>query len=229
MNISNKNNKTNHSSINTWLLLLLSVFISIMVFICPGCSIPGLPVNQAETESQETAAEQQDSDITGVADPGSQDTAEDTASEMETAEESIDSEEVSGEITINVYYSDATAEYLVGETRLIPEENKYVEAIFEMMKEPTDSDLIRLIPETTKINSIVVDDGLAKVDFSSNFVEDRFQSDVVDILLVFSVVNTLTEFEEINSVEFYIDGERLELIGMLDLADPQFRRTDLIK
>ena len=98
-----------------------------------------------------------------------------------------------------------------------------------MMKEPIDSSLVKLIPESTKINSITVKDSIAKVDLSKNFVDDRFVGDSTDILLVYSIVNTLTEFPEINSVEFYIDGTKLDVLGQLDLKGPLFKRSDLIK
>lgn len=143
----------------------------------------------------------------------------------------VEDEEVieSSELTINVYYADAMGEYLVGEARVISSENKYVDALNELMKLPIDSSLFQLIPDTTKINSIVVKDGLAKVDFSKSFVEDRFVSDTVDILLIYSIVNTLTEFPEVNSVSFYIDGEKLDILGEIDIKEPVFRRRDLIK
>ncbi|MBA7510544.1 hypothetical protein ES705_02529 [subsurface metagenome] len=143
----------------------------------------------------------------------------------------VEDEEVieSSELTINVYYADAMGEYLVGEARVISSENKYVDALNELTKLPIDSSLFQLIPDTTKINSIVVKDGLAKVDLSKDFVEDRFVSDTVDILLIYSIVNTLTEFPEVNSVSFYIDGEKLDILGEIDIKEPVFRRRDLIK
>ncbi len=47
-----------------------------------------------------------------------------------------------------------------------------------MMKEPVDSSLVKLIPETTKINGVIFQDGVVKVDLSKNFVDDRVSSDV---------------------------------------------------
>lgn len=143
----------------------------------------------------------------------------------------VEDEEVieSSELTINVYYADAMGEYLVGEARVISSENKYVDALNELMKLPIDSSLFQLIPDTTKINSIVVKDGLAKVDLSKDFVEDKITSDTEDNLLVYSIVNTLTEFPEVNSVSFYIDGEKLNDLGMIAIEEPVFRRNDLIK
>jgi len=135
----------------------------------------------------------------------------------------------SSELTINVYYADAMGEYLVGEARVISSENKYVDALNELIKLPIDSSLFQLIPDTTKINSIVVKDGLAKVDLSKDFVEDKITSDTEDNLLIYSIVNTLTEFPEVNSVSFYIDGEKLNDLGMIAIEEPVFRRSDLIK
>ena len=148
----------------------------------------------------------------------------------DTGEEAKDEEETKkGELTIYVYYSDAMGEYLVGEARVVSSENKYVNALNELMKLPVDSSLYRLVPESTKINSIIVEDGLAKVDLSQDFVNDKVTSDTEDNLLVYSIVNTLTEFPEVNSVSFYIDGEKLDTLGMLDISGYHYRRSDLIK
>jgi spore germination protein GerM len=147
-----------------------------------------------------------------------------TTSDASQAQEGQDSE-----ITINVYYADSMGEYLVGEARIVSDKNKCVDAISEMMKNPTDSSLLKLIPETTKINSVTLDGSQAKVDLSQSFVDDRFVSDSADILLVYSIVDTLTGFDEIDSVQFFIDGKKLDLLGMLDLAEPLFMRSDLIK
>ena len=157
------------------------------------------------------------------------DDANNGSSNKENDTDNEQSEETkTGEITINVYYADNMGEYLVGEARVVSSENKYVDALSELMKLPVDSSLYRLVPESTIINSIIVD-GLAKVDLSNEFLENRIQSDTVDILLIYSIVNTLTEFSEVDSVSFYIDGEKLDILGEIDIKDPIFRRNDLIK
>ena len=97
------------------------------------------------------------------------------------------------------------------------------------MKRPIDSSLVKLIPESTKINSVTVKDGMANVDLSKNFVDEKWPGETVDILVIYSIVNTLTEFPDVNSVDFYIDGTRLDILGQLDLQGPSFRRSDLIK
>jgi spore germination protein GerM len=173
-----------------------------------------------EEETAE-AAEENDGEESG-------EISENESTEIESEKES-EGESEPGDITINVYYSDDMAQYLVGEARTVSSENKYVDALYELMKLPVDSSLYRLIPESTKINSVTVEGGLAKVDLSKEFVEDRFQGEAVDNLLIYSIVNTLTEFPEINSVSFYKDGKKLDILGQLAIDEPIFRKSDLIK
>jgi spore germination protein GerM len=66
-------------------------------------------------------------------------------------------------------------------------------------------------------------DGNIDLDLSKNFIEDRFVSDPADILLIHSVVNTLTEFKEVNTVTFYIDGGKGSSLGQVDISAPVFR------
>ncbi|MFA5014541.1 MAG: GerMN domain-containing protein [Actinomycetota bacterium] len=179
------------------------------------------------------------SDIENVSDSGEEISENDnsTNAEEEIEESSEENQAKTGdnedtsedELTIKVYYADEQAEYLIGESRKVSSENRYEEALYELMKLPVDSSLIRLIPDTTIINSVEVENGLARVDLSDNFVENRYQGDAADILLVYSVVNTLTEFQEVNSVTFYIDGKKLNTLGSLDISSPVYRKNDLIK
>jgi germination protein M len=195
-------------------VLFFLIIIFLFTFSCGVNSGPATASANGASNDQ-TAEKPQDTEIDESAD---------------TSEESEDEDEVkNGEIAINVYYLDSMGEYLVGEARIVLSENKYVDALYELMKLPIDSSLYRLVPDSTKINSIVVEDGLAKVDFSKEFIEDRITSDTEDNLLIYSIVNTLTEFPEVNSVSFYIDGEKLDTLGELDVSGIFFRRNDLIK
>jgi germination protein M len=199
-------------------LMFLTVF---------GCALLDSPDGQdseetAEAEETTQAGEEasQEEDAESI--------EQDTEAGEEEAEEEQEEPEIT-EITINVYYSNDTAEYLVPESRIIDSENKYVDALYELMKKPIDDSLVPLVPDTTRINEVEVVDGNARVDFSQEFLEDRFVSDTLDNLLLYSIVNTLTQFPEVNSVELYIDGEKINILGQLDIKEPVFRRNDLIK
>ncbi len=177
----------------------------------------------------ETGEESDEGDETGEDEDTPLDNDDSSGEDSENQAEE-QSDETQDDLDINVYYADSQVSHLVGESRgLSPGGSKYVEALNELMKLPVNSSLIRLIPDTTVINSVVLEDGIAKIDFSANFVEDRLTSDTEDILLVYSVVNTLTEFSDVDAVSFYIDGKKLNVLGMLDLQNPCYRRTDLIR
>jgi len=206
-------------------LVPVSFFLIIMFLFTFSCNLTddSTTASGNDTSTDQTVEESQDAgqeQVTGTGIDKNSDGDEDIEGEEEIE---------SGELTINVYYSDAMGEYLVAEARLVSSENKYIYALNELMKLPVDANLHRLVPDSTKINSIVVEDGLAKVDFSKEFIEDKITSDTEDNLLIYSIVNTLTEFQEVNSVSFYIDGGKLDVLGMVDISEPVFRRSDLIK
>lgn len=212
------------------LIIIGVILIIIITLFASGCSVDS---STNENNKQNNGQTIEDTSISAESTSNTQSSsAEDSSTSQEasvTSQETGSNNSSNEEVTINVYYSDQSGEYLIGEARILSGSSKYVDAISEMMKEPIDSSLYKLIPESTKINSVTVKDGMAKVDLSKNFVDDRFVSDTMDILLIYIIVNTLTEFPDVNSVEFYIDGERLDVLGGLDLQGPLFRRSDLIK
>jgi germination protein M len=212
----------NKAMLTAVLCCLFLMFLTVF-----GCALLDSPDRQdpeetAEAEETTQAGEEasQEEDAESI--------EQDTEAGEEEAEEEQEEPEIT-EITINVYYSNDTAEYLVPESRIIDSENKYVDTLYELMKKPIDDSLVPLVPDTTRINAVEVVDGNAVVDLSQEFLDDRLVSDTVDNLLLYSIVNTLTQFPEVNSVELYIDGEKINILGQLDIKEPVFRRNDLIK
>ena len=221
-----------------YLIILCFFLILILIPFNIGCEIiEDTFTNTSEgenmVEDNETeAGDKEDSSNTEnniVEESGTNSDIGNASEDNEQSNEEEQSEDSNSELTINVYYADGQGEYLIGESRTVSPDSKYVDALYELMKLPVNENLFRLIPDTTTINSVVVRDGEAAVDMSENFTEDRFDSDTMDILLVYSVVNTLTEFPEVQSVVFYINGQKLNLLGMLDISSPIYRRDDLIK
>ena len=70
------------------------------------------------------------------------------------------------------------------------------------------------MPQGTSLLDInVKDDGLCIVDFSSELLGDASGEVITGELMVYSIVNTLTEFPTIDSVEFRIEGQPVERLG----------------
>ncbi len=230
------------------IIFLIIIFAMSTIFLVFGCGETPLvddsnEVNAGTADSSDTNnSESQESQTTE--ETGEEEEEKIEGEEAESAEEEDPSgeqeaaEEQSGEtirednaemVSIDIYYADSQVEYLVGEKRLVGSNNKFVNAILELIKPPEDTDLVKLVPASTVINKIIVRDNIADVDLSANFIDDRFDSGTVDILLIYSIVNTLTGFPEVDAVIFYINGEKLKNLGSLDVEGPIFRRNDLIK
>ena len=132
---------------------------------------------------------------------------------------------------ITVYFPDANAEKLIAVKRQIPaNDNKYVNAINELITGPAnDSEGFTIMPKGTKVLSVNVNNNIATVDFSKEFQNNFTGGSTGEIMLVGSIVDTLTDFKEIKSVRFTLEGQPLDILGgHLDLTEPVSRMNDLL-
>ena len=74
----------------------------------------------------------------------------------------------------------------------------------------SDSGLNPVLPKGTEILGLTIRDGLAKIDFNSNFL--NFSSQKEEENGVNSVIYTLTEFPTIDMVQFMVEGETIETL-----------------
>ena len=237
--ISNK--KGDHN----YILLLFLLFIFVISFTFYACSFNNQPkdkidvgeedpfLNQSNTsnnnedlksETRQDSKEEETTEENEQTDLKNEEELEEN-NDKETSEESKETES----LTIKVYYADSIVQYLVGEERIISGTHKYLSAFMEILKPPLEPGHKTLVPATTKVNKISFDNGNIALDLSPEFINDRFKGDAVDILLVPSIVNTFTEFPEVNTVSFYIDGKRLNTLGQLDISNPLYRDESWIR
>ena len=224
--------------------ILLSIIISLLIISLSfiGCG-PFIATSSSKidvgNESNVSSSTSGGSDTTKInennqASTQTSNTNESSNNESTSSSEAVSSSETTTETTeagihIKVYYANADGSTLVGEERIIGGSHKYLEAFLELKKPPINPGLIRLVPETTKVNKITIKNGNIDLDLSKNIIDDRFKSDLMDVLLVHSIVNTLTEFKEINTVTFYIDGKKGTSIGEADISVPIFRDESYIQ
>ncbi len=69
------------------------------------------------------------------------------------------------------------------------------------------------VPPTTRLLGLSVYRGLATVNFSGEIIRDFNGGALIESYLIQAVVNTLTEFPEIDRVQFLVEGEPVESIG----------------
>jgi Spore germination protein len=77
----------------------------------------------------------------------------------------------------------------------------------EWMLGPQKDILESPFPVGTKLNSISIEDGVARVDLSKEFIENHPGTIEKEENTIYALVNTLTELTEINKIKILIDGE----------------------
>lgn len=130
---------------------------------------------------------------------------------------------------IIVYFSDSNAEYLVPEHRIVS--NTEEESIIsELIKGPENPENHPTIPNGARLLSIKVEDNTCIVNFSKEFKENHGGGTTGEIMTIYSVVNSLTELEDIKKVEFLIEGKKEKtLAGHLIFDEPFKRDKQLIR
>ena len=134
-------------------------------------------------------------------------------------------------IGIKVYYPDDNGMKLVAETRTVEttQDGKYKVAMESLLSGTKAKGVVTIIPKKAKLKSVAVKDGIATVDFSEDLVKNFAGGSTGEEMLVGSIVNTLTEFPEVKSVQILLEGKKVDsLAGHLDTSKPLKRMTELL-
>ncbi len=94
------------------------------------------------------------------------------------------------------------------------------EVMSELLKGPETDELSRVIPEGTVLRGITLEYGVAYVDFSEELLQAEVGGEA-EAVLVDSIVKTLTQLEEVDSVQILVEGEIVETIaGHIPIDEP---------
>lgn len=134
-------------------------------------------------------------------------------------------------IPIKVYFASHDARYVVAETHMVKKDALVLRHAMEVLVAgPKNSSLLPVVPPGTKVKSVQVTDRTGFVDFSSEMIKKGFGGSSMEILTVGSIVNTLTEFPEVERVQILVEGKKVStLFGHLDVSDPLSRSPGIIK
>ena len=133
-------------------------------------------------------------------------------------EEYVPQEEITEEqlrqTIVSLYFQSKETKELVPEARLIDIKeilinscDKLVNLLIEGPKSEKEE---RLIPENTKLNKSYMEDDCITLDFSVEFLNYNKSEEKVNSNIINSIVNTLTQLTEVNSVKILIDGSENE-------------------
>ncbi len=140
-------------------------------------------------------------------------------------------EQAAGKTEVVLYFADGRG-HLVALRKEIP---KVVGIARRTLRElcqgpPPESGLFPTIPPGAWLKDINIKDGLAIVDFSQHLKLRHPGGSTGELLTVYSIVNTLTQFPTVKEVQILIEGERVQtLAGHLDISKPLQREGSLIE
>lgn len=131
-----------------------------------------------------------------------------------------------------LYYANETGDALVERPTTInvvnniPLEQLIIEALLAQPQE--DGGYFSPIPEETKVIKTVTKDEICYVDLSKEFLDPM--ENVTAEISVYSIVNSLIEKENVNKVQFSVEGQTITSFReTMDLSLPFDRNLDLVE
>ena len=89
----------------------------------------------------------------------------------------------------------------------------------QLIAGPADSALYPTLPAATLLEDINISGGLCTVDFSAELLEHMSADPQDQLLMVYSIVNTLSQFDSVDTVQILIDGKTVQQgVGGMDLS-----------
>lgn len=107
-------------------------------------------------------------------------------------------------------------------------EYQIVEQLITGPDNSNGANLQQTVPSDTRIKDIKTEEETCYVNLSRDFIKKK--GSIAENIIIYSIVNSLTELDTVNKVQFLIEGEKInEYNGDLDFSKPFGRNTDLIK
>ncbi len=134
-------------------------------------------------------------------------------------------------IPVKVYFASHDADYLEAEIHRLNNDELVLQRTMEILVAgPRNTELWPVIPPATKVKSVIVKERTAYVDFSEEIVKSGFGGSSREVLAVAAIVNTLTEFTEVERVQILVEGKKVStLFGHMDVSEPLSRSPGIIK
>lgn len=122
-----------------------------------------------------------------------------------------------------VYYTDRQMRYLIGQeisVNLATEDDVIACLIEALSNPPENSGLLSTISPGADLLGYSIDDGVCTIDFSGELEYNGWNNAAAQRLTLLSVVNTLTQLEQIHQVEFSVEGNLLVQYRLISITAP---------
>ncbi len=112
---------------------------------------------------------------------------------------------------ISLYFKNEETNSLIAEAKCIDVKELYQDPytyLINMLIEGPESEKLKsAIPQGTKVNSCTLKGNTLYVDLSQEFVDNAPAGITEESMIVYSIVNTLTELNEVAGIKILIDGQ----------------------
>ncbi len=133
-------------------------------------------------------------------------------------------------VELKLYFANAEGDKLVPVYRsVVYNSNISMErlAVEQIIKGPNTDICYPTISKDAKINSVNVRDGVCYVDFDQAFLTEPYN--VTAQVALYSIVNTIAEFSDVNKVAFSVNGEASFTFMDFEISGPYERNLDLLE
>ncbi len=131
-----------------------------------------------------------------------------------TPEEEITDEQLR-ETIVTLFFLDEESQSLKSEGKLVDSsvllQNPYKQIVQYLIDGPTSENLKKVFPENTRIIEASIEKNCVTLNFSKELL--NFESDEQKYNIINSILNSLTQLTEVNSIKFLIDGKTSEEIN----------------
>lgn len=135
-------------------------------------------------------------------------------------------------IRMDFYFATLGQEQLLGaEERTIAAgspQTAAISAVNELLKGPYSTFYFAVIPPGTTLLDVQMHENFIRVNLSQEFLSNSLDSRILDGLIIYSIVNTLTQIPQVDGVMFLIEGKTIKEYGNVDLTLPLIRDDSFI-
>ena len=157
--------------------------------------------------------------------------------EIEEITEYVPEEEISIEglrqTIVSLYFNQKDTNTLVPEARNIDVKellkDPYKTLVNLLIEGPKSEKLEKVIPDGTKINKIEIKEKIVYLDLSKEFIENHKGGAEAESRTVYSIVNTLTQLNEVEAVKILINNKEDAAFkdNLISFKDPFVKQEDI--
>lgn len=131
---------------------------------------------------------------------------------------------------VTLYFPQKDSQRLVKEIRTIRVTDQQPIAryiINELIKGPGHENMTEALSKDTVLLSVETSDNICFVNFKANFLDKNSGSAEEEKLAIYAIVDSLTELEQIQRVQFLMDGKKVDNFGNINIGS-MFGRDESI-